>query len=178
MLAFEPSPAIAICDLDSWLRCYLQSAICNLLSAICYLLSAILPSAICYLPSAISDLSSAISYPHYLLVDHYPQTKTPTLPKSSKTLPLKSHGSYLLLKLNIKFFLLSALWIQERPWVLCMHECLAVCRLLGLVHMFSHNNIENVHVENQATDDFNVKNQAADLIAMLAILMRFAPRHI
>ena len=38
--------------------------------------------------------------------------------------------------------------------------------------------IENVHVENQATDDFNVKNQAADLIAMLAILMRFAPRHI
>ena len=28
--------------------------------------------------------------------------------------------------------------------------------------MFSHNNIENVHVENQATDDFNVKNQAAD----------------
>ena len=116
MLAFEPSPAIAICDLDSWLRCYLLSAICNLQSAICYLLSAIcyllschLPSAICYLPSAISDLSSAISYPHYLLVDHYPQTKTPTLPKSSKTLPLKSHGSYLLLKLNIKFFLLSAL---------------------------------------------------------------------
>ena len=43
-----------------------------------------------------------------------------------------------------------------------MHECLAVCRLLGLVHMFSHNNIENVHVENQATDDFNVKNQATD----------------
>ena len=28
--------------------------------------------------------------------------------------------------------------------------------------MFSHNNIENVHVENQATDDFNVKNQATD----------------